>query len=104
MTGRLPSDEQLRQVVSISLGRHKRAARRRCEDIELPVGKHDDGCGGVIVYYSHFVLDCPQSEVRYGGTNPMREEAKCSCQKCGQLFDPYFPPYRGKVEAYRAGD
>ncbi len=74
--------------------------RKKQESITLTVGRHK-GCGGDIIYHSFFVIAVPVSEIRFGGKNPMREGTKCACAECGQLFDPFLPKYRKKVEEYR---
>jgi hypothetical protein len=92
------------EKISKSLARERQKneerERRAKESVVLTVGKHE-GCGGEIEYRSSFVLDVPRSEVRYGGDNPTREVARCSCTKCGAMFDPYFEPYREQVKKYR---
>lgn len=97
------SDEKLSEM-----GRHMRRIReertrkerQEQESITLPVGTHA-GCGGQIIYRSWFEIAVPLHHIRFGGRNPMREETSCSCDKCGQMFDPYFKAYRNQVVAHR---
>lgn len=78
----------------------KERERRLREDVILKVAVHE-GCGGHIVYHSRFVIACAPHEVLLGGVNLTREETKCSCDTCGLLFDPEFPPFRRKVLEHR---
>lgn len=76
--------------------------RRKTENVDLVVDTHN-GCGGEIHYHSTFVLACSPDETRYGGPNPQKEDTRCSCNKCGVLFDTSFKRYRDQIEKHRHG-
>lgn len=73
--------------------------REYCK-VKLKVGIHS-GCKGEIQYTSEFRMACSAGEMRIGGSNPVREDVKCTCIKCGVMFNPYFSVYRDQVTAWR---
>lgn len=78
---------RIKRALQIAATRRDEDGRQKREGIHVAVGKHD-GCGGTI----------------FGTQESVREETKCTCDKCGQLFNPDFPPYRKQIDDYRVGE
>lgn len=96
-----PDDvDRWRARFAIAEAGRERYKRQQFGEVTLIVGTHA-GCGGSVQYRSWFAPACSPEEMRFDGSNPVREQATCSCQRCGVAYNPYFPPYRNQVVAYR---
>jgi hypothetical protein len=75
-------------------GQHRDEERKKRQNASFDTEVGDCTCGGKIAYRSVWVIAVPSSEIRFGGENPMKEICRCSCVKCGLLYDHSHEPFR----------